>query len=209
MPSFVLVEFATGYTLFEKLEQDEVGLAQSNYQGYADHEQFKKVAKLKSFAPFKSAAHALENANDVSEGIMNEYLKSFLEMNLHSEKGLILGVGDAGLAGSIKDGLKLNCVHDESTREFIRGVRNDCVKLLPVLKDGDIGRAQLGLGHAYSRSKVKFNVNRVDNMITQSIALLDQLDKDINTFSMRVRFHWLTKRVVWMALSRTHQDCKW
>lgn len=49
-------------------------------------------------------------------------------------------------------------------------------------------KAQLGLGHSYSRAKVKFNVNRVDNMIIQSISLLDQLDKDINTFSMRVRW---------------------
>jgi len=49
------------------------------------------------------------------------------------------------------------------------------------------GKAQLGLGHAYSRSKVKFNVNRADNMIIQGIALLDQLDKDINTFAMRIR----------------------
>lgn len=48
--------------------------------------------------------------------------------------------------------------------------------------------AQLGLGHAYSRAKVKFNVHRVDNMIIQSIALLDQLDKDVNTFSMRIRY---------------------
>ena len=56
------------------------------------------------------------------------------------------------------------------------------------MKIGDLDKAQLGLGHAYSRAKVKFNVNRVDNMITQSIALLDQLDKDINTFSMRVRY---------------------
>lgn len=48
-------------------------------------------------------------------------------------------------------------------------------------------QAQLGLAHAYSRAKVKFNVNRVDNMIIQAIALLDTLDKDINTFVMRVR----------------------
>merc|ERR1719273_1459898 len=48
-------------------------------------------------------------------------------------------------------------------------------------------KAQLGLGHSYSRAKVKFNVNKSDNMIIQSIALLDQLDKDINTFSMRIR----------------------
>lgn len=35
--------------------------------------------------------------------------------------------------------------------------------------------------------QVKFNPNRADTMIIQSIALLDQLDKDINTFAMRVR----------------------
>lgn len=55
------------------------------------------------------------------------------------------------------------------------------------LQEGDIEKAQLGLAHSYSRSKVKFNVNRVDNMIIQSISLLDTLDKDVNTFCMRVR----------------------
>jgi len=34
---------------------------------------------------------------------------------------------------------------------------------------------------------VKFNVNKSDNMIIQSISTYDQLDKDINTFAMRVR----------------------
>merc|ERR1712021_318243 len=52
---------------------------------------------------------------------------------------------------------------------------------------GGSSKAQLGLGHAYSRCKVKFNVHKSDNMIIQSIALLDQLDKDVNTFSMRIR----------------------
>jgi hypothetical protein len=61
-----------------------------------------------------------------------------------------------------------------------------------LVKEGKItsavsDKAQLSLGHSYSRAKVKFNVHRVDNMIIQSIALLDQLDKDINTFSMRIR----------------------
>jgi nucleolar protein 56 len=55
------------------------------------------------------------------------------------------------------------------------------------LREGDAEKAQLGLGHAYSRSKVKFDVNRTDKHIIQSIALLDLLEKDINTFAMRVR----------------------
>lgn len=48
-------------------------------------------------------------------------------------------------------------------------------------------QSQTSLGHAYSRLKVKFNPARSDNMVIQSIALLDQLDKDLNTFSMRIR----------------------
>jgi hypothetical protein len=45
-------------------------------------------------------------------------------------------------------------------------------------------------GHQYCflpNAQVKFNPGRSDNMIIQSIALLDQLDKDLNTFAMRVR----------------------
>lgn len=67
------------------------------------------------------------------------------------------------------------------------GLRLHFPQLVKGLTEQNQNKAQLGLGHAYSRAKVKFNVNRVDNMIIQSIALLDQLDKDINTFSMRIR----------------------
>lgn len=49
------------------------------------------------------------------------------------------------------------------------------------LEEADLSKAQLGLAHSYSRSKVKFNVNRQDNMIIQSIALLDTLDKVTRT----------------------------
>ncbi|NWU06586.1 NOP56 protein, partial [Cephalopterus ornatus] len=67
------------------------------------------------------------------------------------------------------------------------GIRLHFPALVRGLTAQSAAKAQLGLGHSYSRAKVKFNVHRVDNMIIQSISLLDQLDKDINTFSMRVR----------------------
>ena len=69
----------------------------------------------------------------------------------------------------------------------LRGIRFHFSKLIKSLKDESLEKAQKGLGHSYSRSKVKFNVHRVDNMIIQASCLLDQLDKDINTFSMRIR----------------------
>ena len=71
--------------------------------------------------------------------------------------------------------------------EMLRGIRLYFHKLVSSLTAPAAAQAQLGLGHSYSRAKVKFNVHRSDNMIIQSISLLDQLDKDINTFSMRIR----------------------
>ncbi|KAI9123943.1 hypothetical protein K1719_005243 [Acacia pycnantha] len=82
--------------------------------------------------------------------------------------------------------------------ELLRGVRLHFDRFLNDLKPGDLEKTQLGLGHSYSRAKVKFNANRVDNMVIQAIFLLDTLDKDINSFSMRVRewYSWHVPKLV-------------
>lgn len=45
----------------------------------------------------------------------------------------------------------------------------------------------LGLAHGLSRYKLKFSTDKVDTMIIQAIALLDDLDKEINNYMMRLR----------------------
>jgi nucleolar protein 56 len=75
----------------------------------------------------------------------------------------------------------------EVVGDMLRGVRLHGEKLLKELREGDTQTAQLGLGHAYSRAKVKFSITRDDNHLIQAIAIIDTLDKNINTFSMRVR----------------------
>jgi nucleolar protein 56 len=70
---------------------------------------------------------------------------------------------------------------------MLRGIRLHFATMMKDLEAKDVMRAQLGLAHSYSRAKVKFNVHKSDNMIIQAIALVDQLDKDINTFAMRLR----------------------
>lgn len=129
--------------------------------------------------------------------IVNDYLKSMLELNLaggskkkSSLSSIVLAVSDKNLAAAISSNLSIPCDASPRSMDLIRGIRLHSEKLLggmSGLQAGDMTRAQLGLGHSYSRSKVKFNVNRSDNMIIQAIALLDQLDKDVNTFSMRIR----------------------
>ena len=53
-------------------------------------------------------------------------------------------------------------------------------------------KASLGLGHSFSRTKCATDVNRQDKPIIQTIALIEQLDKNINTFCMRLKewFSW-------------------
>lgn len=189
---FLLFEEAAGYAIFKVLiQQDDIANRQKEVQEASnDLGKFSKMVELVSFAPFKGAAQALENANDISEGLVSDYLKSVLELNLPKpKKGKItLGVSDKNLGPSIKENFPyIDCISNEIVQDFLRGIRVHGHKILKELQDGDIERAQLGLGHAFSRAKVKFSVQKNDNHIIQAIALLDQLDKDINTFSMRVK----------------------
>jgi len=120
-------------------------------------------------------------------GELTENLYNFLEMNLGKEKKSALGVVDTRIGNIISEKLQIKCKSGGLVMELVRGIRLHFDRFIKGLKPGDLAQAQLGLGHSYSRCKVKFNVHRVDNMIVQSICLLDQLDKDLNTFSMRVR----------------------
>ncbi|KAK5126266.1 snoRNP complex protein nop56 [Meristemomyces frigidus] len=195
---YLLHESSVGYAIFAvRLQSDTVGARTKEVQdAHNDLSRFGKMVQLVSFAPFQGASQALENANDVSEGIMSDYLQTVLESNLpksgkKEKKKVSLGVGDRNLAGSIKAGFPgIECETPETSElcaDLLRGLRMHAEKLLKNLQTGDISRAQLGLGHAYSRAKVKFSVQKNDNHIIQAIATIDHLDKAVNTFSMRVR----------------------
>uniref|UniRef100_A0A671MMM4 Nucleolar protein 56 n=1 Tax=Sinocyclocheilus anshuiensis TaxID=1608454 RepID=A0A671MMM4_9TELE len=186
----VLFEHAAGYALFAVKEVEDIGMLLPQVeQSVLNLGKFSSVIKLSAFFPFKSAQGALENINAVSEGVVHADLKLFLETNLPSggKKKAVLGVSDAKIGATLQEELNLSIQTGGVVAEIIRGVRLHFHSLVKGLTSQAASKAQLGLGHSYSRAKVKFNVNRVDNMIIQSIALLDQLDKDINTFSMRVR----------------------
>jgi len=158
-------------------------------EAVTDVSKFAQVVNLIGFFPFKTAGDALSNINSVSEGILHDDLKLFLETNMPKggKTGAVLGVGDPKLSASIGDELDIKCSHIGVIPEVIRGIRLHFPKLVKGFTALTSDKSQLGLSHSYSRAKVKFNVNKSDNMIIQSIALLDQLDKDINTFCMRIR----------------------
>ncbi|XP_049810285.1 nucleolar protein 56 [Schistocerca nitens] len=187
---YVLFEHAAGYAIFRVKEFEEVGMLLPQVEAsVTDLSRFNQVVKLISFAPFKTASSALENINGISEGLLPEDLRLVLETHLPRKKKSVvtLGVSEPKLGAAITEALGITCQHTAPIPEIVRGIRYHFHGLVKGFTAKTAGVAQLGLGHSYSRAKVKFNVHRSDNMIIQSIALLDQLDKDVNTFSMRIR----------------------
>merc|ERR1719291_280115 len=123
---------------------------------------------------------------------MSPSLRACLEQHMPPSKPgkkakYALGVSEHKLGSIIQEDMSIPCVCNELSGELLRGARMHLAKLMSQLRPGDVEKAQLGLAHSYSRCKVKFDVNRADKHIIQAIAILDTLDKDINTFAMRVR----------------------
>lgn len=105
--------------------------------------------------------------------------------------------------GAISKKLGIQVVSGESTQDLFRGIRSQLSSLLDGLDPTDLSTMSLGLSHSLSRYvyalpmdsytedfirfKLKFSPDKVDTMVIQAIALLDDLDKEINIYSMRVK----------------------
>jgi nucleolar protein 56 len=191
MATYYLFETATGYSLFEGKAIEEIGgLLESVQESIVSYKRFKKVVKLVAFLPFTLAEQALENMSQISAGTCPTDLSNFLKMNMPSvsKSKYKLAVEDNRLPNSINEIFpKLECLKNETTNEVFRGIRTHFTSMIEGFDIKHIGRAQLGLAHAYSRSKVMTDIKRYDKHIIHAISLIDQLDKDINTFAMRLK----------------------
>ncbi|KAH7543184.1 hypothetical protein FEM48_Zijuj02G0156400 [Ziziphus jujuba var. spinosa] len=148
-----------------------------------------KVVELKAFSKFENTSEALEAATLLIDSKPSKGLRKFLRAHCDGEK---LAVADSKLGNIIKEKLKIECVHDNAVMELMRGVRNQLTELISGLAVQDLAPMSLGLSHSLSRYKLKFSADKVDTMIIQAIGLLDDLDKELNTYAMRVRewFGW-------------------
>lgn len=187
MEQFLLHEAAAGYALFRRTEFEEIARSDEETQdALSDPKKFAKMVKLVAFLKFDTAENALEEINAIASGEATDTLNKFLEMNLpKKKKAYELGVVDPALGSSLKE--SYNCICNDTVKDLLRGCRAHFGKLVKELTSDDADKARLGLGHCYSRSKMQLDPNRQDKPILNTIALLDNLDKNINTFAMRVK----------------------
>ena len=69
----------------------------------------------------------------------------------------------------------------------MRLVRFHLKRLVKDFGDTNITRFQVGLAHSFCRSKLRTDPNRQDKPVQNAIALLENINKTLNTFTMRVK----------------------
>ena len=100
----------------------------------------------------------------------------------------------------------LNVIVNTKTNELFRGIRCHLDSLLEnqegAASGSDVRAMKLGLSHSLSRYKLKFSADKVDTMVIQAVGLLDELDKEINTYAMRVKewYGWHFPGTFFLAL---------
>jgi nucleolar protein 58 len=188
MASLALFETPAGFALFKIQDKKVVDNASTIHHQFKTPELATNLIKLKAFSKFADTNTALNAAASICEGTLDDNLTTFLRTSI-VDKGVKgkLAVTDSKLGGQIREQLGIKCVHDEAIRELMRGIRTQLDALLGGISQEDRNAMKLGLAHSLARHKLQFSPDKVDVMIVQAIALLDELDKELNTYAMRVR----------------------
>lgn len=122
------------------------------------------------------------------DGKVSKTLNKFLTKNIvQQEIEDVLAVSDKKLAKEIQEKLGITCKTGEKASELIRCLRFQMNALLEGLEEKEIRNMSLGLAHSMSRYKLQFSTDKVDTMVIQAVSLLEDLDKELNNYAMRLR----------------------
>lgn len=186
----LLLETPAGYALFslknKKLLKAD---ADSIFESFKTEADAQRQVSLTAFQKFADTKAAMEAATELTEGTVGKGLKKLLKKNI-VDAGLEenLAVLDKTLGVSINKKLGIEvAVLSDNVKEIMRGIRMHMTALIEGLEENEVKSMALGLAHTLSRFKLKFSPDKVDVMIMQAVGLLDDLDKELNNFAMRLR----------------------
>ncbi|EPR61445.1 putative nucleolar protein 5 [Toxoplasma gondii GT1] len=186
----VLVETPAGYGLFRVKNKKllEVEDANDLTSFFASAEVAQKSVHLEAFAKFKDTKHALDEVLALRESKVGKSLKKFLKKHLlQTDASAQLAVSDKALGAAIRNKFGIDVVFTPTTHEIIRGIKEQLSNLLDGLSAKDRQQMAMSLAHSLNRFKLKFSPEKLDTMIIQAVALIDDLDRELNNFAMRLK----------------------
>jgi len=186
----LLLETPAGFGLFSLKNQKLLKADKDSiHEHFTTAGDAQKQVALQAFHKFVDTKAAMEACTELTEGSVGKALKKFLKKNIVDPGlGESLAVLDKALGVSINKKLGIDvAVLNDNLKEVMRGIRANVIELVEGLDPKEVKQMALGLAHTLSRFKLKFSPDKVDVMIMQAVGLLDDLDKELNNFSMRLR----------------------
>lgn len=182
----VLFETPAGYAVFKVLKRFKK--VENLAEEFESPDTASKIVKLKAFEKFKDSKSALRAASACIESRLSQPLRKFLQKNI-VDKGIEdqLLVCDKKIRGVIEEKLGISCLYSSKYMELLRGIRSQFENLITGITEKEYKAMTLGLSHSLSRHTLKFSADKVDIMIVQAISLLDDIDKELNNYAMRLK----------------------
>ncbi|XP_004674881.1 PREDICTED: nucleolar protein 58 [Condylura cristata] len=158
----VLFETSVGYAIFKVLNEKKLQEVDSLWKEFETPEKANKIVKLKHFEKFQDTAEALAGTFDRTNPSSCKYHSRHVKQACRLRKS---------------DGEKLNlsCIHSPVVNELMRGIRSQMDGLIPGVEPREMAAMCLGLAHRFLYA------------IIAILALLDDLDKELNNYIMRCR----------------------
>ncbi|XP_055869988.1 nucleolar protein 58-like [Biomphalaria glabrata] len=184
----VLFESAAGYALFKLLDESKLANIDNIYQDFETPGKASKILKLKHFEKFQNINEAVAANLTVENEKVSKNLKHILKKHILKDAESELAVADAKLGKLLKKKFDLNCVTNSAIQELMRNIRSQLDSFIsPIMESSHLAQMSLGLAHSLGRYRLKFSPDKVDTMIVQAVSLLDDVDKELNNYIMRLR----------------------
>ncbi|GFO37661.1 nucleolar protein 58-like [Plakobranchus ocellatus] len=184
----VLFESAAGYALFKLLDEAKLQDIDNIFKDFETPEKASKVLKLKHFEKFEDINEAVAANLIVEKDKVSKNLKRIIKKHILKDAEAELAVADAKLGKLLKKDFDLNCVTNSAILELMRNIRSQLDSFIsPMVEASHLAQMSLGLAHSLGRYKLKFSPDKVDTMIVQAVSLLDDVDKELNNYVMRLR----------------------
>jgi nucleolar protein 58 len=185
----VLFDTPAGHAIFKVLDEGKLKDVDNIHEHFASAANARSVVKLKAFHAFNDTKDAVAAATALVDGKMDGSLKKFIKKAIVKKQltSEVLAVADPKIGAGIKKKFSIQCINDASVKEIMRGIRGQFANLADGVDQRTVDIKARALSHSLSRYKLKFSPEKVDTMVVQAIGLLDDLDKEINTYAMRVK----------------------
>mmetsp|Transcript_22642 Transcript_22642/g.54284 ORF Transcript_22642/g.54284 Transcript_22642/m.54284 type:complete len:394 (+) Transcript_22642:1383-2564(+) len=166
---YFLVETCSGYALIEK------NVSSSGLKRFG----------LSSFFNFKTKRESLNSCFKLIKGKLPKNLKNFLINNSKNNSPLIINDYRLRplLSRKIGNAFSKIIVKKFYFREIRQNLTNIFNKNILIEKN----KKTIILAQSIYRSKLKINGAKIDNFLSQTIRILDEIDKQLNTYSVRLK----------------------